>query len=125
MGRKIDELISPKELKNTCNEVNVAVSRVYGRDFPKFYENFLWEKGFGLTVFSSEHNDSVIYDSWTDEYRDIVKLLNNVIGVWLNKHDDLVLNFRQFMFGSSNDNFCDKCMKHYDSKESNHMCYYT
>lgn len=67
-------------------------------------------------LFSSEHNDHIIYDPQRDENSNIIKLTNKVIGLCLNeKHYDLVLNFKQFMFGS-NHNFCIKCMKYYCSK---------
>ena len=49
--------------------------------------------------------------------------LSNWCTNWLeyDKHYNLVLNFRQFMFGWNN-NFCIKCMK-YSGKASNHICF--
>ena len=69
----------------------------------------------------SEHNDTIIYNSQTDESRNVIQLTNKVISLWLNdKHYDLALNFRHFKFGYSN-YFCVKCMKHYFSKKELHV----
>ena len=38
------------------------------------------------------------------------------------KHYDLVLNFRQVMFGCNN-NFCVRCCKYYSGKASIHVCF--
>ena len=120
--KTIDEVLNEEEILDFYEQigkgrVSCAIS---GSDFPIVYKKFLKAKNVDLVVFSLTYNNTIVYDLRTDETGRLIRLTNDVVGVWLNNnHYDLVLNFSKFIYRNSKNKICMQCMKR---QYENHIC---
>ena len=120
--KKCEEVLTEEEVLQFYEQIGKGRKScaVSGCDFPLVYEKFLKPQNIDLVVFSLKYDNTIVYDSQTDATGQLVRLTNNVLGIWLNdNHYDLVLNFSKFIYRSGRKTICVRCMKR---RRQGHLC---